>query len=437
MPIKLRGLLSKRLTRRLAPFVIALIAVPLTAALAPVNRPEDVGLSSERLQRINQFVQRYVDDKEITGAVTMVARRGKIAHFEAQGLMDLEAKTPMRKDAIFRMASMSKPVTGVAILMLLEEGKLRLTDPVSRFIPGFKTLPVAMPAPLPPGAPPRAVPGQPPPEPPIYTVPANRQVTIRDLLTHTSGLESSGIGNRTAGRAAPRLKTDSLATYVPKLAAGPLDFQPGTVWRYSLLAGMETLGRIVEVASGQSFDQFIKQRIFDPLGMKDTGFVVPPEKRPRLVTLYNRRPTGLERTGTPDWLDTTTLFSGGGGLYSTADDYIQFGQMLANGGELNGKRLLSPRTVDLMASNHVGELYETGGTGGAKGLGFGLSVEVVLDGVTANTRRSNGSFGWSGAFGTHFWVDRKEQLVGLLLIQEPANAMRRDFENAVMQAIVE
>jgi CubicO group peptidase (beta-lactamase class C family) len=421
------------------PLVVCALALPALSLTASVSlvKPEDVGFSPERLQRINQFVQRYIDAKEVTGAVTMVARKGKIAHFEAQGLMDVEAKTPMRKDAIFRMASMSKPVTGVAILMLVEEGRVRLTDPVSRFIPGFKDLQVAMAKPTPPGAGRGAAAGQPPPPPEIYTVPANREITVRDLLTHTSGLESSGVGYRQATRAAPRRGTDTLATYIPQLAAGPLDFQPGSQWRYSLLAGMETLGRIVEVASGQTFDQFLKQRLFDPLGMKDTSFVVPNEKQSRLVTLYNRRPAGLERTGTPEWLDTKTLFSGGGGLYSTAEDYIQFGLMLVNGGEWNGVRILGPRTVDLMASNHVGDLYQGEGNGGVRGMGFGLSVEVVLDSVQANTRRSSGSFGWYGAFGTQFWVDRKEQLVGLLMVQEPVNAMRRDFENAVMQAIVD
>jgi CubicO group peptidase (beta-lactamase class C family) len=413
---------------------LAAPALSLTASMTSA-KPEDVGMSSERLQRINQFVQRYMDAKEITGAVTMVARRGKIAHFEAQGLMDVESKTPMRKDAIFRMASMSKPVTGVAILMLVEDGKVRLTDPVSRFIPGFKDLQVAMAKPSQPGAA-RGRGGQ-PPVPEIYTVPSTREIIVRDLLTHTSGLESSGVGYREALQAAPRRGTDTLATYIPKLAAGPLDFQPGSQWKYSLLAGMETLGRIVEIASGQTFDQFLKQRLFDPLGMKDTGFVVPAEKQSRVVTLYNRRPEGLERTGTPEWLNTTTLFSGGGGLYSTADDYIQFGEMLVNGGTWNGVRILGPRTIDLMASNHVGDLYQGEGNGGVRGMGFGLSVEVVLDPIQANTRRSAGSFGWYGAFGTQFWVDRKEQLVGLLMIQEPVNAMRRDFETAVMQAVVD
>lgn len=418
--------------------VLGAATLSLTASVTTA-RPEDVGMSSERLQRINQFVQRYMDSHEITGAVTMVARKGKVAHFEAQGLMDVEAKTPMRKDAIFRMASMSKPVTGVAILMLVEDGKIRLTDPVSRFIPGFKDLQVAVAKPTAPvgrgGRGGASAPEAPAPD--IYTVPAMREITVRDLLTHTSGLESGGVGSREAARLAPRRGTDSLATYIPKLAAGPLDFQPGSQWRYSALAGIETLGRIVEIASGQTFDQFLKQRLFDPLGMKDTSFVVANEKSPRLVTLYSRRPGGLERTGTPEWLNTTTLFSGGGGLYSTAEDYIQFGEMLVNGGSWNGVRILSPRTVDLMASNHVGELYQGEGSGGVRGMGFGLTVEIVLDPIQANTHRSAGSFGWYGAFGTQFWVDRKEQLVGLLLIQEPVNAMRRDFETAVMQAIVD
>jgi CubicO group peptidase (beta-lactamase class C family) len=427
---------------------IVAFALPLlvsTLALVPTAKPEDVGMSSERLTRVARVAQDYVDSGQITGAVSVVARRGKIAYFEATGYMDLESKTPMRKDAIFRMASMSKPVTGVAILMLMEEGKIRLTDPVSRFIPEFKGIKVAVEKPPAPEAAPAPPAGRgrgrgaPPPE--IDMVPATREITVRDLLTHTSGLESSGVGSREAARRAPRNATDTLATYVPRLGQGPLDFQPGTKWAYSLLSGMETLGRIVEIASGQTFDQFLKQRLFDPLGMKDTFFVVPDEKLPRVVTLYGRPAqgdtsgqTGLQRQGTPSWLDTKTLFSGGGGLYSTAEDYIQFGQMLASSGELNGKRILSPRTVDLMASNHVGDLYEGAGR---RGMGWGLSVEVVMDPVAANRRTSAGSFGWDGAFGTHFWVDRKEKLVGLMMIQESVGAMTRDFENAVMQAIVD
>jgi CubicO group peptidase (beta-lactamase class C family) len=279
-------------------------------------------------------------------------------------------------------------------------------------------------------------PGQPVREPEIYTVPAEREITIRDLMTHTSGLESGGAGSREGARIAPRSTSSTLAAYIPTLGAVPLDFQPGTQWRYSALAGIETLGRIVEVASGLTFDQFLKQRIFEPLGMKDTAFYPTDDRMARVVSLYERRDGKLSRTETPAWLATKTLFSGGGGLWSTAEDYIQFAQMLVNGGQLNGRRLLSPRTVDLMASNHVGDMYSGVGQR-LKGMGFGLTVEVVLDNVAANRRESIGSFGWDGAFGTHFWIDRKEQLVGLLMVQEPVGQLSRDLENAVMQAIVE
>jgi CubicO group peptidase (beta-lactamase class C family) len=415
----------------------ALLVVAVTLAAAPNGKPEDVGLSSERLQRITQLIQQYVDSKQIAGAVTVVARRGRVAHFEATGLMDIERHTAMRKDAIFRMASMSKPVTGVAILMLVEEGKVRLNDPVSRFIPEFKDTKVAIEKPLPPSAIAAAGRGQAPRVPEIYTIPANRDITVRDLMTHTAGLVTSGPGAREAARIAARNSTDTLAGHIPRLGVVPLDFQPGTTWRYSGLEGIDTLGRIVEVASGLTFDQFLKRRIFDPLGMKDTAFYPSDDRTPRVATLYARSPEGLTKQETPGWL-SKTLFSGGGGLWSTADDYIQFAQMLVNGGELNGKRLVSPRTIDLMAANHVGNLYAEAPPLGRSGMGFGLTVEVVMDPIEAGRRTSTGSFGWDGAFGTHFWVDRKEQLTGLLMIQQGLNAtLNRDFENAVMQAIVE
>jgi CubicO group peptidase (beta-lactamase class C family) len=424
--------MNTALTRRVA---VAVLALSLTAATVPSGKPEEVGMSSERLQRINELIKTYIDSGQISGAVTMVTRKGRVTHFEAQGLMDIENKTPMRKDAIFRMASMSKPVTGVAILMLMEEGKLRLTDPVSRFIPEFKNPKVAMlktpAAPAPPGAP-----GQRAPEPEIYTVPAERELTIRDLMTHTNGLETGGPGSREGARMSPRNTSSNLAAYVPTLGAVPLDFQPGSKWQYSALSGIETLGRIVEITSGMTFDQFLQKRIFEPLGMKDTAFYPTDDRQSRVVTLYERKPTGLSRIDTPAWLATKTLFSGGGGLWSTPEDYMQFATMLVNSGQLNGKRLLSPRTVDLMSSNHVGDLYSGIGQR-LKGMGFGLTVEVVMDNVAANRRESSGSFGWDGAFGTHFWVDRKEQLVGLLMVQESNGQLMRDFENAVMQAVVE
>ena len=421
--------MNTRFTRRCG---VLLLAVALTAASLPSDKPEAVGLSSERLQRINQMIQRYIDAGEITGAITMVSRRGKVAHFESQGQMDLEKTTPMRKDAVFRIASMSKPITAVAILMLMEEGRLRLTDPASKFIPEFTDTKVAIEtAPYRPAAN-----GQPARDAAYYTMPAERAITIRDLLTHTSGLESGTLGNRIGARMSPRNTSLTLEKYVPTLGQVPLDFQPGSRWSYSLLAGMETLGRIVEVVSGMTFDQFLKQRLFDPLEMTDTTFVPSDAQSARAVTLYDGRDGKLVRLDTPGWLSTKTLFSGGGGLWSTAEDYLRFGQMLANGGVLNGKRILSPRTVDLLATNHVGDLY-TGTGGRVNGLGFGLGVDVVLDNAASGRRVSNGTFAWGGAFGTYFWVDRKEAIVGVLMVQEPVNSLRTDFQNAVMQAIID
>jgi CubicO group peptidase (beta-lactamase class C family) len=397
----------------------------------PRGTPAEVGLSAERLTRINDVVQRAMDDEAISGAVTIVARHGKIAHFEAQGLMDIEGDITMRTDTIFPIASMTKPVTGVAILMLVEEGLVRLNDPVSRFVPEFTGPEMAV---WPDGVRPRR--GADAPEP--YTIPAAREITIRDLMTHTSGLGSGGAGAIATQRVAPRRSTDTLQTYVAELGDAPLDFQPGTHWAYSGLNGIDTLGRVVEVVSGLTFDQFLEQRIFEPLGMDDTAFVPATASASRVVTLYRRSSDGLERTDVPAWVDTRTLFSGGGGLWSTAEDYLQFAQMLLNRGELGGVRLLGIRTVDLMASNHVGDLYAEGGTtGGRPRMGFGLTVRVVENAVEAQQSNSDGSFGWGGAFGTNFWVDPKEDLTAVLMVQTPGGTLRDDFANAVMQSIVD
>jgi CubicO group peptidase (beta-lactamase class C family) len=411
-----------------------LFGASLPAQTLPTTKPEEVELSTERLQRINEVIQRYLDSGQISGAVTLVARNGRIAHFEAHGLMDIEAKKPIRKDALFRMASSTKPVAGVAIMMLMEEGKVRLSDPVSRFIPEFKETKVAV---LKSSTPPPIVPGQPPPAPEIYTIPATREITVRDLLTHTSGLGSGGASAGEAGKVMQARKpTDTLGDFIPRLGALPLDFQPGSQFRYSGLAGIDVLSRIVEIASGQTFDQFLRQRIFDPLGMKDTFFALPEDRQARLMTLYRRANNKLEKHPNQEMLMNRVYFSGAAGLVSTAEDYFRFAQMLANGGQLNGKRLLSPRTVELMSSNHTGEMFP-GQLGRPVGMGFGFTVEVVVDAIKADSRRSNGSFGWDGAFGTHFWVDPKEKLVAVLMIQTANRGLHRDFENAVMQAIVE
>ena len=403
---------------------LMLAALPLVAATLPNAKPEEAGFSSERLQRIHQMLQRRIDASDIAGAVTLVARNGRITHFEAHGLMDIETKKPMTKDAIFRMASMTKPITGVAIMMLVEEGKLHLTDPVSKFIPQFKDMKVAvLKAGATPAGPGTAVPPQ------FYTVPADREITVRDLLTHTSGLVSGPISTAEAAKVA-RKPTETLADYIPRLGSPPLEFQPGSRWSYSPSAGFDTLGRIVEIVSGQTFDVFLKQRIFDPLGMKDTIFSPTEDRISRLASNYKKTAKGLEKVPDPG---PTKYFSGAGGLRSTADDYVLFGQMLVNGGQLNGKRLLSPRTVELMSSVFAPDTLP----GRVRGEGFGLSVRVVSDAGARNTFLSNGSYGWSGAFGTHFWVDPKQKMVAIYLVQTPTNEIRGDFETAVMQAIVE
>jgi CubicO group peptidase (beta-lactamase class C family) len=406
---------------------------PLTAA-APTARPEDVGLSSERLTRVAQLVQRHVTAGSFTGAVTLVARNGRIAYHEAQGVMDLEAKKPMVKDGIFRIMSMTKPVIGVAILTMMEEGKVRLQDPVSKFIPEWKNMTVGVPMPAPPGArgggaAPAGRAGGPPPEPRYYTVPIEREIQVRDLLTHTSGVVSGPI-SQFANRAVAAGPKETLADYIPRLGKVPVEFQPGARWAYSAAAGFDVLSRIVEVASGMTIDRFLKQRLFDPLEMKDTSYVVPTGN-PRLVKLYTRGADGLRPGQDPNFMNGV-YFSGGGGLVSTATDYAQFALMLVNGGELNGVRILSPRLVELMGSVFTPDTLP----GRPRGESYGLSVRVVNDPVARNSFLSEGSFGWSGAFGTHFWVDRKEKLIAIAMTQTSNQEFLRDFENMVMQAVV-
>jgi CubicO group peptidase (beta-lactamase class C family) len=415
----------------------AFLIMPLQAGTIVAGKPEDLGFSAERLARIHDAVQRHIDAKAIAGAVTMVVRNGRIAHLEAHGLIDIESNRAMPKDGIFRLASMSKPITATAVMMMIEDGKLRLNDPVSRFIPEFKAMKVAVPKPgfeaaaAAPGGRGR---GGPPVE--VDLVPATREITIRDLLTHGSGLMSGGLGQRASASLAQRGPDDTLATYIPKLGGAVLDFQPGTLWRYSGLAGFDVLGRIVEITSGQSFDRFLKQRLFDPLGMKDTGFALLPDRASRIVPLYRRAQNGLEKLPDQNGLSSATYFSGAGGMVSTADDYAQFATMLVNGGELNGKRYLSPRTIELMASNHTGDM--AGGQMGMspRGIGFGLGVQVVEDPVAADRRVSKGAWGWAGAYGTNVHIEPQEKMVTIILMQTSTPALQRDFENAVFQAIV-
>ncbi|MBM3770859.1 MAG: beta-lactamase family protein [Acidimicrobiia bacterium] len=409
--------------------MVALATVSM-GAISVVAKPEDVGMSSDRLRRIHGLIYAHIRAKDFSGAVTLVARRGKVVHFEVHGDADIEAKKPMRADTLFRLASMTKPVTAVAILMLVEEGKLVLSDPVSKFLPEFKHPKVAVWT-LPndaSGAGPRLV-------------PAAREITIQDLLTHTSGLANGGEGP--AGdyvRKANLPSGGSLDERVRRLAPLPLNFQPGSQWEYSPGTGFDTLGRVVEILSGTTLDQFFKSRIFDPLGMKDTFFTVPSDRQADLAVLYTKGETGLarpERQAPTPQAASGPYFSGAGGLTGSTSDYLTFASMLLNGGQANGVRLLSRKTVELMTANAIGslDLRNYAGDQVLKGYGFGLGVRVRRDTGDSGWMGSVGDFGWAGAFGTYFWIDPKEQLIGLVMIQTRNTRLRMEFPNLVYQAV--
>jgi CubicO group peptidase (beta-lactamase class C family) len=422
--------------RKLASLLLGalLVTAPALVLHAETATPQSVGLSGERLQRVHELVERAIAAGEIAGAVTLVARNGQVAYLEAQGVMDLASKRPMQPDSMFRLASMSKPVAAVAILMLAEEGKVRLNDPVSRFIPAYANLEVgvAKPAAPGPGGPPAPAGGPGAAPPAFYTVPATRQITVLDLLTHTSGLMSGPMGNSVAN-AAFNKRHDLGLKWVEELGASPLEFQPGTRWAYSAVAGFDALAHIAEIAAGQEYGEFLSQRLFGPLGMRDVTFWPSTEQRSRLATVYQRRDGALAPSDNPDSMSGQKYHGGGGGIMATAETYAQFAMMLANGGELNGVRILSPRSVELMGSAFIPSTLQ----GRPAGEGFGLGVRVVTDAPARGTWLSEGSFGWSGVYGTHFWSDPKENLVGILLAQTSSRTLLSDFENAVMQAVVD
>lgn len=406
----------------------AALLVPV-AASTPSARPEDVGLSSQRLERIRPMIQAHLDAKDFAGAVTLVARKGKVVHFEAHGLADIERNRPLSKDALFALASMTKPVTAVAVLMLMEEGRLVLSDPVSKFIPEFKNPKVAV--------------WNAPNDPRgagLRLVPASREITIRDLLTHTAGLANGFEGP--AGdyvRKANLPNGGSLDERVKRLAGLPLNFQPGTQWEYSPSTGFNTLGRIVEIVSGMTLDGFFQTRIFKPLGMKDTFFTVPNARDADVPILYSKTSEGLVRPKAPAEPSSGTFFAGAGGLTGSATDYLTFCQMLLNGGEINGVRLISRKTVELMTSNAIGEL-DLGNYAGdqvLKGYGFGLGVRVRRNNGDNGWLGTVGDYGWAGAHGTYFWIDPKEQLIGIVMIQTRNYRLRMEFPNLVYQAVVD
>jgi CubicO group peptidase (beta-lactamase class C family) len=425
------------LRRLLGPATSALGAIAVIAGLAgvvqgattgsplPLAKAETVGLSTERLRRVDAFIARMQEAREMPGAVTVVARRGKLVHLTAHGLADLESRRPIRTDDLFAIASMTKPIATVAVLMLLEEQRFLLSDPIDAYLPEFRDMKVATEKADAPGG--------------YSLVPVERSITILDLLTHRSGLPFI-VGNGPAGvlrqKAIKALPPDyTLQQYVAQVATQPLEGQPGSTFRYS--DATTVLGRLIEVVSGKPLDVFLRERIFVPLAMTDTFFVVPPEKSARLVPLYRVTPERqLIREPSPP--TAPRFFSAGGGLFSTAADYLRFCQMLLSGGALEERRILSRKSVELMTARHV----ETLPTPWLRGHAFGLGVALLKEDGESGLLGSPGTFGWSGAYNTYFRVDPREQLVMILLTQRlpgpPTGvALHHGFHNAVMQAIVD
>jgi CubicO group peptidase (beta-lactamase class C family) len=427
---------ARFIARHAAAVALALFsAVPLALGQGlPATTPESVGLSSQRIERLERTMQQYVDEGRIAGVVTLVARSGKLAHLASYGKLDLERNAPMQKDTIFRIASMSKAVTSVAALMLMEEGRLLLSDPVAKYLPAYEKTTVAVPPPA------DAAAGS-----PVAVVPAKRRITVRDLLTHTSGV-SYGTGPAEAQYKAANIwmwyfadKAEPIGAVMERLASLPFDAHPGEKYIYGF--NTDILGAVVEKASGLPLDEFFRTRIFEPLKMRDTSFFLSPEKRDRLATVYAAKEGGggIERAPNPqrgqgDYVDgPRQCFSGGAGLLSTASDYARFLQMLLNGGELDGVRLLGPKTVELATSNHVGTLFNNGNTG------FGLGFEVVEHVGRAGRPSSAGEFSWGGAYYTGFWVDPQEEVVAVFMSQLlPSGGLdlQGKFRALVYQSIV-
>lgn len=397
-------------------------------------------MSRAGLEGIRAVVQKHIDNHNLPGAVTVVARHNKLVWYEAQGVRNVETMESLHKDDVFRMMSSTKPVTATALLMMMEAGRVSLDDKVSRFIPGFANPRVAIP---PQGwqkalVDPAARPGilaQ------VKLEPAARELTVKDLLTHTNGLGTGGVGTMLGNLS--RKPDDRLGDYVARLGTMPLDFQPGSLFSYSPADAFDVVLRIVEITSGVPADVFMSERIFQPLGMRDTGYNLPAAKLQRIVKLYERKKDVWAPAQSPFGNGPIRYFSGSGGLLSTAHDYMQFEEMLLNMGELNGHRLLKPETVALMATNHVGDLYKNAIPGLpalTAGRGFGLGVAVTLDPEQAKTGRGRGAFGWNGAYGTDSWADPDLDVTAAFFVQNPsipATYMAdADFQKAVRAAIV-
>jgi CubicO group peptidase (beta-lactamase class C family) len=412
--------------------LVLLLVLPLGAQGLRQAAPETVGMSAARLARITPAMQAFVDSGALPGVETLIARRGVIVHHAAAGFADRETRTRLTPDTIHRIASMTKPITSVAIMMLVEDGRLLPSDRVSRFIPAFKDTRVLAPASA-------TTSGD-----DSGTVPARREITIEDLLTHRSGLVYGFIDRGPAGEMYRKngvfdglgaTRPATLAGQVDLLARQPLKFQPGSAYEYSL--SIDVLGRVVEVAAGQTLDEFFRARIFEPLRMRDTHFSLPAAKMPRLSALYAFEKGAMTRAALQGSFDNVSYYSGGAGLVSTARDYARFLQMLVNGGELDGVRLLSRKTIDLMTTSHTQDLGP-GAVSSGHGFGYGWSVRESLG--RSNRLGSEGVYTWGGIFGTHFWVDPKEKLIAVMMMQllpRPDDRPREIFTALAYSAIID
>jgi CubicO group peptidase (beta-lactamase class C family) len=388
-------------------FLVTTIAVSSAFAQAlPTATPESVGMSSERLARLTAVMDTYAREKQIAGGVTLIARAGRVVYFSASGKLDVEKGTPMPKDAIFRIASMSKAITTVGAMTLVEEGRLLLTDPVSKYVPAFATTTVrGYGSGL-----------------SINPVGARRRISIRDLMTHTSGASYGGGELEELYTAAGfnqwyfADKTEPIGHWIEKLATLPFESNPGE--RYVYGYSTDILGYVIEKVSGMPLDRFLASRIFEPLKMTDTSFFLPPSKEARLAAVYGKTASGTitrgpdTHPGQGDYVrGPRAAFSGGAGLLATTSDYARFLQMLLNGGEVDGVRLLSPKTIELMTTNHIGNLYTS------PGRGFGLGFETVDDLGRSGRYGSEGEFSWGSAYFSRYWVDPKEQIIAIFMTQ--------------------
>ena len=405
--------------------VVATSSRPRAAADLPMAEPESVGMSSERLQRIDEYFQRFIDNNQIVGAVTLVARKGQVVHHSALGWKHKETNAAMTTDTIFGLASMTKPIVSTALMMLFEEGRFRLDDPIADWIPEYEDHMV------------RVTVG-----PRQRRVREARPITIRHVLTHTSGLTLSpnGAGLSEADRRWVTNDGEPFATLgerVARAARIPAAFHPGDHWQYG--SSTDYVAVLVEKMSGMTIDAFLRERIFEPLGMHDIFYNIPRGKVDRVAAVYRPNDDGTaELSRAPAFQEPTTYFRGTAGLSATAADYFRFAQMIANGGELDGVRLLGRMTVDLMISNNIGtgkDVYVRG-----PGYGFGLGFGILVDPTQSFDALSPGSYGWGGAFGTLYWADPVEDLIGLMFIQLPGHGplnIRQRFTNVVTQAVVD